>query len=104
MVNNIQTIIHLVSTIGERTWENKGSKHIQVLGVEDKKQVILVVSSVTNGNLFHGQVVFTGTTHRCLPPSNEGKLKCINSSWGLTFNENHWSTLETMKNFVTSFC
>jgi hypothetical protein len=68
--------------------------------MEDKKQVTLVVSSITNGNIFPRQVVFICTTHRCLPPSNEGKLKCINSSWDLTFNENHWSTLETKKDFV----
>jgi hypothetical protein len=54
MVNTNQTKIHLVPTFGERTWENKGSKHIQVLGVENMKQVILVVFSTTNGNLLHG--------------------------------------------------
>ncbi len=75
-------------------------KHIQVLGVEDKKQVTLVVSSTSNGNLFLGQVVFTRTTFRCLPPSNEGEQKCINSSWDLTFSEIHWSTLKTTKDFV----
>ncbi len=59
-----------------------------------------MVSSATNGNLFPKQVVFTCTTHRCLPPSNERKLKCINSSRDLTFYENHWSMLKTMKDFV----
>jgi hypothetical protein len=59
-----------------------------------------VVSFTVNGNLLLGQVVFIGTTHRCLPPSIEGKQKCINSSWHFTFSENHWSTLETTKDFV----
>jgi hypothetical protein len=68
--------------------------------VEDKRQVTLVVSSATNGNLLPRQVVFIGTTHRCLPPSNEGKLKCINLGWDFTLSENHWSTLETTKDFV----
>ncbi len=100
VVNTNQTRIHFVPIIGERTWENKGSKHIQVLGVEDKRQVTLVLSFVANGNLFPRQVVFTSTTHRCLPPSNEGKIKCINIGWDFTLSENHWSTLETMKDFV----
>jgi hypothetical protein len=78
VVNTNQTRIHFVPTTGKRTWENKSSKHIQVLGVEDKKQVTLVLSSVANGNLFPRRVVFTSSTHRCLPPSNEGKLKCFN--------------------------
>jgi hypothetical protein len=88
VVNINQTGIHLVPTIGERTWENKGSKYIQVLGVEDKKQITIVVCSVANGNLLPRQVVFTSTTHRCLPLSNEGKQKCINSGWDFMFNEN----------------
>jgi hypothetical protein len=100
MVNNDQIGIHLVPTIGERTWESKGSKHIQVLGVEDKRQVTLVVSFTTNGNLLPRQVIFLDTTHRCLLPLNEGKQKCINSVWDLTFNENRWFTIETTKDFV----
>jgi hypothetical protein len=44
--------------------------------------------------------MFTSTTHQCLPLSNDIKDKCKNSSWDLTFSENHWSTLETMKQFV----
>ncbi len=100
VVNTNQTGIHFVPNVGERTWENKGSKHIQVLGMEDKRQIILVVSSIANGNLLPRQVVFIGITHRCLFSSNEGKQKCINSSWNFTFSENHWSTVETMKDFV----
>ncbi len=91
MVNIDQIGIHLVPTVGERTWESKGSKHIQVLGMEDKRQVTLVLFFIANGNLFLGQIVFTSTTHRCLPPSNEGKVKYINSGGDFTFNENHWS-------------
>jgi hypothetical protein len=67
--------------------------------MEDKKQVTLVVSFVTNGNLLLGEIVFIGTTHRCLLPSNDGKLKCINLGWNFTFDENHWSILETMNDF-----
>ncbi len=100
VVNTDKTGIRPVPTIGERAWESKVSKDIQILGVEEKRQVTLVVYSTTNGNLLLGQVVFTSTTHRCLPPSNEGKQKCINSGWDFTFNENHWSTLETTKDFV----
>jgi hypothetical protein len=28
VINNDQTKIHLVPTIGKKTWENKGTKHI----------------------------------------------------------------------------
>jgi hypothetical protein len=100
VVNNDQTCVHLIPKTKERTWENKGSKRIQVFEVENKTQITMVVSSTTNGFLLPLQIVFTGTTHRYLPPSNEGKEKCMNSCWDLTFSENHWSTLETKKQFV----
>ncbi len=34
VVNTKEIGIHFVPIDGEKTWENKGSKHIQVLGVE----------------------------------------------------------------------
>ncbi len=36
VVNNDQIGVHLVPIVRKKTWENKGSKHIQVLEVEDK--------------------------------------------------------------------
>jgi SepF-like predicted cell division protein (DUF552 family) len=40
------------TTYYKRTWEKKGAKYIQVISVEDKKQVTIVVSLIVNGNLF----------------------------------------------------
>jgi hypothetical protein len=37
IVNNDQTSVCLVPIARERTWESKGLKHIQVLGVDDKR-------------------------------------------------------------------
>jgi hypothetical protein len=37
VVNSNQTNVHLVPIGGERTWEPIGSKHVQVLGLEDKR-------------------------------------------------------------------
>jgi hypothetical protein len=51
VVNIDQTRVHLVPTRGDRTWETKGAKHIQILGIEDKRQITSVVSFVTNGTL-----------------------------------------------------
>lgn len=53
-----------------------------------------------DGLLLPLQVVFIGTKHKTLPPNNERKFMCINNGWGLTFNESHWSTLETIKRIV----
>jgi hypothetical protein len=101
IVNSDQTNIHLIPTTKERTWESKGSKHVQVLGVENKRQITKVIFLATNGFLLPLQIVLIKTIHHYLPPSNEGKKKCMNLGWDFTFNENHWSTLEIMKQ---SYC
>jgi hypothetical protein len=31
---------------------------------------------------------------------NDGRLSCEDAGWHLTFSSNHWSTLETYKDFV----
>ncbi len=95
VINNNQTCVHIIPITRERSWESKGSKHIQVLGVEDERQITMVISSTVNGFLLPPQIVFIGFIHCCLPPFNEGKEKCMNLDWDLKFNENHWSTLET---------
>ncbi len=101
VVNNDQIGIRLVPIALKKTWENKATKHIQVLRVEDKRHVSMVVFFVTNGCLCPRQVTFTSTMQTCLAPSNEGKIKCIKFGWHLTFSENHWSTLQTTKDFVS---
>jgi len=60
----------------------------------------MVAFFVANGYLLLGHVIFVSTMHRYLPPSNEGKIKCISSGWHLTLNENHWYTLQTTKDFI----
>jgi len=60
----------------------------------------MVVFFATNGYLLLGHVIFIGIMHRCLPLSNEGKIKCISFGWHFTFSENHWYTLQTTKDFV----
>jgi hypothetical protein len=57
----------------------------------------MVVFSTKNGFLLPLQIVLIEIIHRYLPPSNEGKEKCMNLGWDLTFSENHWSTLATTK-------
>jgi hypothetical protein len=100
VVNSDHTGIHLVPTGGSKTWETKGSKQVTVHGKEDKRQVTAVVSSTSDGVLLPLQVVFTGTTFRSLPVLNEGRRHCEALGWDLTTSNNHWSTLQTYKDFV----
>ena len=67
LVNSNQTWIHLVPNVEERTWEPKGEKHVQVLSIEDKHQITMVVTSNAVGDLLPPQVIFTRTTKQTLP-------------------------------------
>jgi hypothetical protein len=62
---------------------------VQVLGLEDKRQVTMVVSSNTIEDLLPPQIIFTGSAPRTLPPNSKGKTNYINDGWDLTFSENH---------------
>lgn len=53
MVNIDQIGMHIVSIIGETTWKSKGTKHIQVFGVEDKQQTSIAISSLQMDILLH---------------------------------------------------
>jgi hypothetical protein len=100
VVNNDQISIHLVFTIGKHTWENKGSKHVHVLGIEDKRQVIMIISSFVARVLLPLQIIFTSTTPQTLPPNNNQKKMCVTNGWDLTYSENHWSNLEMTIQYV----
>ena len=102
VVNTDQTEIHLVPTRGAKTWETKGYKHVNVHGIEDKRQIIVAVSFSATGHVLSFQVILQRLTPRSLPPLNNGRCECIDNGWHLTFNSNHWSTIETSKDFVTN--
>jgi hypothetical protein len=99
-VNNDQIGVHLVPNGDEKTWELKGTKHVQVLGLEDERKMTMVVSSNITKNLFPPWIMFTGSTLKTLPPNSNGKTSYINNGWDLIFIDNHWSSLETTKQFV----
>ncbi len=76
---------------GERTWEQKGTKHVQMLGLEDKRKIIMVVSFSVVRNLLPVQIVFTNITFKTFPPNSQGKRNCTEYGWNLTFIESHRS-------------
>jgi len=51
VVNNDQIKVHLTPNRSEITWEPKGTKRVQVLGLKDNKQMTMVVSCNIVGNL-----------------------------------------------------
>ncbi len=43
---------HIIPKGGSRTWEKKGRTHVHVLGIEDKKQFITLMSYVASRLMF----------------------------------------------------
>jgi hypothetical protein len=84
--------------IVEHAWESKGLKHIHVLGIKDKRQVSVLVSSFAIGVL---HIIFTSTTPKTLGHwNNERKTICVTNKRYVPNSENHWSNLETTKHFM----
>jgi hypothetical protein len=78
-----------VPTRGDRTWEIKGAKHIQVLGIKNKRKIKVIGQLPQMEHyLLPLQIVFQGTTNHSFPPMNEGKTFFF-FGFHLTFSSNH---------------
>ena len=96
VINMDQTGVHLVP-VDNHTYEAKGSKDVKSIGGEDKRQITLCVASSLNGDMLPLQLIFTGTTQKCLPQmTEEAKAAAVH----LTHSENHWSSQATMQQYV----
>jgi len=89
VINNDQIKVHLEPNDGERTWEPKRTKHVQVLHLEDMRQITMTVSPNATWDLSPPHIVFNGITSKTFPPNNQRKRKCIKDGWDITFSENH---------------
>jgi hypothetical protein len=57
-----------------------------VFGLEDKRQVIVIVLLAATCDILHFQVVFQGLISRVLPSLNDGRRECVDCGWDLTFS------------------
>lgn len=94
VVNSDKIDIHFVPISKKCTcvW-SRGSKHIHVLGIKDKRQVTMVVPSSATRLLLPLQVNFTSIMPKTLLPNNQRKAMCLANGWDLTYSENHWCVL-----------
>ena len=93
IINWDQTGIHYVP-VGSWTMEKEGAKRVEIAGVDDKRQITAVFAGSLTGDFLPPQLIYKGTTHRCLPTLS------FPPDWHITFSENHWSNESTMKLYV----
>ena len=76
------------------TMELKGSKRVEIVGINDKRQITAVLCGTMAGDLLPLQLIYQGKTSACLPRID------FPTGWHVTCTPNHWSNEEKMKDYL----
>jgi len=105
LVNSDQTMVYYSAGATE-TYAPIGSKQVEVLGKDERRGFTLMVGVSLSGEVLPFQAIFAGKTSGSLPsPKAAGYSKAIEElkfHFEVSRQNNHWSTIETMKNYVTN--
>ena len=74
--------------------EKEGSKRIQIVGIDDKRQLTAVFTGSLAGDFLAPQLIYQGKSPRSLP------LIRFPNDWHVTFSPNHGSNEETMRCYI----
>lgn len=80
--------------VSDWTFAEKGSKRVEIAGLDDKRQITVLLTCTLSGKLLPTQVIYAGKTPACLPKVTYPK------DWYLTYTENHWSNEQTMLGYL----
>jgi hypothetical protein len=72
----------------------KGTKRIEIAAADDKRQITAVFGSALSGNFLPLQLIFEGTTPRCLPKVH------FPEGWRISYSKNYWSNQTTMVDYI----
>ena len=94
VLNWDQTGIHLVPA---STWtmDKEGSKRVEISGANDKRQITAVFCGSLTGDFLPLQLIYKGKSPRCHPRFQ------FPSDWHVTHSPKHWSTEQTMVQYIT---
>ena len=71
--------------------EAEGTKRVEVVGKDDKRQLTAVLGGSMTGEFLPPQLIYQGKTSRYLPSVK------FPDNWHITYSINHWSNEGTMK-------
>eukprot|EP00731_Ephydatia_muelleri_P007000 Em0003g1248a len=77
---------------GGYTMEKTGSKQVPIIGLDDKRQITVVLAITLSGLLLPPQVLYQGKTEACHPP----KGVTFPTGWDVWHSETHWANEDTM--------
>ena len=73
----------------------KGTKCVEIVGVDDKRQVTAVFACLLSRHFLPVQMIYKGTTPKCFP-----KYVAFLTDWHITCTANHWSNEDKMVDYV----
>lgn len=76
-------------------WKKRGTKRVELLGANDKRQITAIFCGSLLGDFLLLQIIYKGKTTRCHPAYD------FPSEWNVTHSPNHWSTEETMLEYIS---
>ena len=93
IVNWDQTGVNYVPT-SSWTMEEEGSKRIELIGKDDKRQITVLFAGSLSGELLPIQIIYQGKSSKCLPKFN------FPNRWHVTYTPNHWANESTMEDYI----
>ena len=103
IINWDQTGVLLMNS-HKYTYHNTKEKQVPIVGADEKRQITAVVASTLGGDLLPLQLIFKGQDknkkqQKSVPTLREVDAKRT-AGWHLTQTSNHWSSLESMKDYI----
>ena len=96
IINWDHTALQYVPVSHWTIMEKKGSTRVPVAGVDDKRQLTIILACSMTGDFLPIQAIYKGKTPKCLPPYH------FPSDWDVTYTVNHWANEETLKQYLVS--
>ena len=88
-----QTKIKLVP-LSNWTMEQKGAQRVEIVGINDKRQITAVFCGTLTGDFLPIQLIYQGKSPHCHPRYN------FPLEWHITHSPKHWSTEQTMLQYI----
>ena len=93
VINWDQTAIHFVP-VSSWMMSREGEKSIPIAGLDDKREITVVLAATLNGEYLPPQILYQGKTERCHPAID------FPPEWDVWHTENHWSNEATMMRYA----
>ena len=89
--------------LNKSTMTKTGESRVPISHCDDKRAITATIVITLTGDILPYQLIYTGTTARCLPKQN-----LLPKGFLLSFNKTHWSnteeTIKILKNVISPYC